>query len=179
MSLSQWLADLMAFLDAGGPVLWMIAGVLVMMWSVIAERWLYFTFQRRSERRALLEEWIHLGRMPPTDLFLVRRALISRERIHLNRTMPSLRALIVICPLLGLLGTVTGMIQVFDAITLTGGNNARLVSEGVSRATLPTMAGMVAALSGLFAFGYLRRRGTQERTWCEQHLPVQDTPEQA
>ena len=51
----------------------------------------------------------------------------------------------------GLLGTVTGMIEVFDVMAITGSGNARSMASGVSKATIPTMAGMVGALSGVFA----------------------------
>ena len=51
--------------------------------------------------------------------------------------------------MLGLLGTVTGMIEVFDVMAISGSGNARGMAGGVSQATLPTMAGMVAALSGM------------------------------
>ncbi|MGO1344624.1 MotA/TolQ/ExbB proton channel family protein, partial [Chromohalobacter japonicus] len=53
------------------------------------------------------------------------------------------------CPLLGLLGTVTGMIQVFDSLSLTDVNQARAMADGVARATLPTLTGMAVAVVGL------------------------------
>ena len=54
------------------------------------------------------------------------------------------------CPLIGLLGTVTGMIFVFETMAQQGTGNPRLMAAGISQATIPTMAGMVAALSGVF-----------------------------
>ena len=53
------------------------------------------------------------------------------------------------CPLVGLLGTVTGMIEVFDVMAVQGSSNVKSMASGVSMATIPTMAGMVVALSGL------------------------------
>lgn len=52
--------------------------------------------------------------------------------------------------MLGLLGTVTGMISVFDVMANQGSSNPKLMASGISLATLPTMAGMVAALTGMF-----------------------------
>jgi len=49
-----------------------------------------------------------------------------------------------------LLGTVTGMIAVFEIMALQGTGNPRLMAAGISMATIPTMAGMVACLSGVF-----------------------------
>ena len=53
----------------------------------------------------------------------------------------------LLCPLLGLLGTVTGMIEVFNVMAVTGGGDAKSMAGGVERSTIPTMAGMVSALS--------------------------------
>ena len=57
--------------------------------------------------------------------------------------------LIALLPMFGLLGTVTGMIQVFDVMASMGSGNARAMANGVSAATIPTMAGMVIALVAL------------------------------
>ena len=51
---------------------------------------------------------------------------------------------------MGLLGTVVGMVQVFDTLAITGTGSPRAMASGISKATVPTMAGMIAALSGLF-----------------------------
>ena len=66
--------------------------------------------------------------------------------------------MVAIAPLLGLLGTVTGMVEVFDVMAFTGSSNARAMAAGVSKATIPTMAGMVASLSGLYFSSALERR---------------------
>ncbi len=68
-----------------------------------------------------------------------------------------------VCPLLGLLGTVTGMIHVFDVMAIQGSGNARAMAAGISMATTPTMAGMVVALSGLFFSSRLQQRAGLER----------------
>jgi biopolymer transport protein ExbB len=52
--------------------------------------------------------------------------------------------------MLGLLGTVYGMIEVFDVLAVMGSGNPRAMSTGVAKATIPTMAGMTVALSGLY-----------------------------
>jgi biopolymer transport protein ExbB len=78
--------------------------------------------------------------------------------------------MVALCPLLGLLGTVTGMIDVFNVMAVTGGGDAKAMAGGVSRATIPTMAGMVAALSGVFANTYIERLATTETRLLEDRL---------
>ena len=66
--------------------------------------------------------------------------------------------------MIGLLGTVTGMIQVFEVMAAQGTGDARAMAGGVSAATLPTLSGMVLALSGIYPvsrFEYLLERSTR------------------
>jgi choline dehydrogenase-like flavoprotein len=71
---------------------------------------------------------------------------------------------------LGLLGTVTGMIQVFDVLALEGNNHPRAMANGISMATIPTMAGMVVALFGLFFSSRLQQRAGAERQRAAEML---------
>ena len=81
-----------------------------------------------------------------------------------------IRTLMAVLPLLGLLGTVTGMIQVFDVMAFTGTGNARLMAGGVSAATIPTMSGLVAALSGLYLATHLEQRASHKIKQAEDLL---------
>ena len=87
----------------------------------------------------------------------VRRQLISEVTQDARRYIVLIKTLMAVLPLLGLLGTVTGMIQVFDVMAFTGTGNARLMAGGVSAATIPTMSGLVAALSGLYLATHLEQ----------------------
>ena len=83
-----------------------------------------------------------------------------------------IQACVALAPLFGLLGTVTGMIEVFQVMAITGSSNARAMAGGVSRATVPTMAGMVAALSGLFLSFWLQRKCDAERDRLSEALEL-------
>ena len=90
--------------------------------------------------------------------------------MQINQYLPVIKTLVALCPLLGLLGTVTGMIEVFNIMAVTGGGDAKSMAGGVSRATVPTMAGMVAALSGVFANTYVTRVAERESAFLEDNL---------
>ena len=83
-----------------------------------------------------------------------------------------IKTLVALCPLMGLLGTVTGMIHVFDVMAQTGTGNARLMASGISMATIPTMSGMVAALSGLYFGKLLENKAKREVQKVRQNLVV-------
>jgi hypothetical protein len=82
----------------------------------------------------------------------------------------------MITPLLGLLGTVTGMIEVFQVITSTGASNARLMASGISKATIPTMTGLAVSLSGIFFINILERRGARTVAGLADSLDIQAQP---
>ena len=76
----------------------------------------------------------------------------------LERYLSTLGTLAAIAPLLGLLGTVIGMIKVFSAIQLAGAGNAAVLAGGISEALITTAAGLSVAIPCLFAHRFLTRR---------------------
>ena len=136
------------FVEQGGNVLLVIAFVTAVMWSLIYERFWYFRTQHKQELRRVKKDWRERSDHGSWSAHQIRRMLVSEVRLKLERNLGPINTVVKLCPMLGLLGTVTGMIEVFDVMA-TGSGNARGMAAGVSKATLPTMAGMVAALSGM------------------------------
>jgi len=158
------------FMELGGNVLWGIMFVLFLMWTFILERVWYFYRVHPGKKREIMAVWE--SRADTTSWYArqIRDGLISDAAISLKRNIGLIKALIAICPLLGLLGTVTGMITVFDVMTYSGGGNARAMAGGVSMATVPTMAGMVAALSGVYFGTWLEHKAQTESERLEDLL---------
>ena len=150
LHIHEIIESLRSFLDAGGPVLWVIGVVAALMGFVIVERYWYVYLVFPDTRRAYLQAWQARPCMGEGQAHRVRQAMISDARLGLQRLLPLLKTLVALCPLLGLLGTVTGMIQVFDVVAALGTGNARAMASGISRATIPTMSGLVVALPGLY-----------------------------
>ncbi|MBI2382447.1 MAG: MotA/TolQ/ExbB proton channel family protein [Gammaproteobacteria bacterium] len=138
------------FLNAGGPVLYAIFAAALVLWTLILERYWFFARQHPARCARMAREWAARADTRSWRARRIREELISRAHIAMAQTLPPIRMLIALCPLLGLLGTVTGMIEVFDVMALKGTADARAMAAGVSRATIPTMAGMVVGISGLF-----------------------------
>jgi biopolymer transport protein ExbB len=100
----------------------------------------------------------------------IKEKLISQARTEVNRHLSLINTCVALAPLFGLLGTVTGMIEVFQVMAFTGGGDARSMAGGVSKATLPTMAGMTTALSGVFATIYLNAARNREETLIKETI---------
>ncbi len=159
---SQQIDLVQQFLNAGGSVLWLILLVSMGLWCLIAERFLFFKLSYPQLRQNWLNQWQTRTDKKSQHARFIRTSLISEARITLNRYVSIIKMLINLCPLLGLLGTVTGMIHVFDVMAVTGNGNARAMASGVSQATIPTMAGMVIAIAGLYFSKVIEERVNDE-----------------
>jgi biopolymer transport protein ExbB len=158
------------FLETGGIVLNYIGVLIFLMWILILERIFFLFFNHKTYRKKLISQWKSRIDRKSWNAIQIREAMISRTKISLNQSLPNIQAMVALCPLLGLLGTVTGMIEVFDVMAISGSGNARSMASGVSKATIPTMAGMVGALSGVFAVTWLKRTAIKETALLEDKL---------
>ena len=159
-----WLIDsshaLLDLMSAGGIVMWLLAALCVLFWTLVLER-LWYTHRHfpswAQERRAA---WQILSLDAGTNArwhYAVRAAWLAQAREQLITPLSVTRTLVAMFPLLGLLGTVTGMVAVFEVLAISGSDNPRAMAGGVWQATLPTLAGMVLAIGGLFSLARLER----------------------
>ncbi|MDR3417425.1 MAG: MotA/TolQ/ExbB proton channel family protein [Nevskia sp.] len=138
------------FFHLGGWVLkWILLAALV-MWTLILERYWYFSRIHPAEVRRRLLMWSERGERRSWHAHRIRELLISELKIGMSATLPLIRVMVPLAPLLGLLGTVTGMLEVFDAMTAAGQSDVRAMAYGVSHAMISTLAGLVVSLLGLF-----------------------------
>ncbi|MBZ5486738.1 MotA/TolQ/ExbB proton channel family protein [Halomonas aquamarina] len=148
-TLPFWLEPVERLVEAGGAVLVVLALVAVLVFGMAIERWWYYRITWRQARRQLVRRWAerpdHRSWSARTLRHVWSEALVAR----LRRPLPWLKLLVALCPLLGLLGTVTGMITVFDSLSMSETHQARAMADGVARATLPTLTGMAIAVVGL------------------------------
>ena len=149
------------FFEAGGYVLWGVFAAAVLMWTFIVERLIYFRVDLPRRADEVKSQWAK--RTDHTSWYArrVREKLISEFSVDVNRNVNMVQTCTAVAPLFGLLGTVTGMIAVFDVMANLGTGNARAMASGVSMATLPTMAGMVVALSGVYFTAALPKRAKE------------------
>ncbi len=146
-----------AFLERGSGLLLILTGIIFVMWGLILERLVYLNSEHPAEVRRALSAWQARSDRDSWHSEQIYDALVSRLSIRLQAGIPMIKTLAALCPLLGLLGTVTGMIYIFDAVSIVGSGSARAVADGVSTAIVTTMAGLVGALSGIFPAAMLAR----------------------
>ena len=171
-----WLIDafeaIRDFMELGGPVLRWIAITIFVMWVLIIERLVFFRTNMRSLAAGIRESWESRPERKSWHAHQIREAMISKFSMETHRSIPMIQTMVALCPLMGLLGTVTGMIKVFEVMAVSGSGNVRAMAAGVSQATVPTMAGMVGALSGVLLVTLLSRRASREVEFLEDSLTM-------
>lgn len=161
------------FLEAGGLVLWLILLMNFFMWALIFERWWYLKFQMPVYQQRTASFWQLRSDKKSWQAEQIRSYLLSKLELAIDQHLNVIRTMMLVFPLLGLLGTVTGMIEVFNVIAVTGGGDARPMAYGVSRATIPTMAGMVSAIAALLAYNFLKMHCQSEKQKIAQVLGLE------
>jgi len=178
----HWLR-LLEFARSGGWVMMPLGVASVLMWTLIVER--VMTFRRLARRDLGIQDAVHAVQGQPVNVFGVGmratlvRAFISRKtgkpdldkrilsecalnlRPQISRNLSVIAVLGSIAPLLGLLGTVSGMITTFTVIASVGTGNARPLAGGISEALIATEAGLLVAIPGLLVSASLSRRATR------------------
>ena len=167
------LPEIRDFFEAGGPVLWGILLVTTIMWTLIIERFWFFQFLLPVRRHQAISEWEAIDNKGDWFSMRIRDQIISQVSVDTKKFLLTIETMMQILPLLGLLGTVVGMIKVFDVMTFFGTGNARLLASGVSQATIPTMAGLVAAISGLYIANLLKRKADDEVSRVADQLVIE------
>lgn len=164
-----WFGDM---LELGGNILLFIILLAAMMWSLILERLVYIWFVYPRKVQIAISLWRDRNDRSSWFAKEFRTLIIARLSSDLGHNITLIRTLVKVCPLLGLLGTVLGMLEVFDAIAITGSNNPRSTAAGISKATVTTMAGMVVAISGLMVSNYLAKHAKEEENFLGEKMSV-------
>jgi len=162
------------FMDKGGDVLWAILFVAVWMWWTLLERFWYFFAEHKSVKKRAIELWQARSDHNSWYAEKQRTQYISEVECLMLKNLKVIPAQIALLPMFGLLGTVTGMIQVFDVMAFLGSGNPRSMADGVSAATIPTMAGMVVALVAIPFATALERRYRYELRSIKSSLAQRD-----
>ena len=142
----------------GGPVLYVLFFITLIIFYILIDKYRFIFFNSESWLKLKLSEF--KKEFPPetTDYKFVESVLLTSVSRESKTNIKMLEGLISMCPMIGLLGTVYGMIEVFEVLSFLGTGNPRAMSSGVAMATIPTMSGMVITLFGLYFYQDLNGR---------------------
>jgi biopolymer transport protein ExbB len=146
----------------GGPFVMWIFAAGVLMWTLIIERYWYFMKVLPREAAEIKEAWHSRSDHTSWKARQIRQAMISRLNVSMTAGFPVMQVLVPMSPLLGLIGTVSGMLEVFDSMALRGSADARSMASGVSEAMICTMTGLAVSITGLWPVHYFKTRAVRE-----------------
>jgi biopolymer transport protein ExbB len=156
------LAAVSSLVGEGGPFVICIFLCGFVMWTLVIERSLYFALVLPRQAREALAAWQARAEHRSWCARQIRRAMISRVNTAMGANLLLLRVLVPLSPLLGLVGTVSGMLEVFDSMALRGSADARAMASGVSMAMICTLTGLMVSITGLFPVYYFSSRIRRE-----------------
>lgn len=165
-------AGFLHLLADGGPYVGWIFASGVLMWGLVIERYWYFQRVLPAQAAEMQAQWQARTDHNSWCARQVRQAMISRLNQAMTAGFPVLQVLVPMSPLLGLIGTVTGMLEVFDSMALRGNADARSMASGVSEAMICTMSGLAVSITGLYPVHYFRTRAAHETELLADRLPL-------
>jgi len=198
LRLKETKGSLVEHVQKGGPVAYAIIGVGLLALIMIAQKIndiARLAVGAPSEIRAFLEDvaggaWsrakesARLLKPPTRELFLTGlqygdsgkeileehlEAVLLRQRLHFERRLPLLAVIATAAPLMGLLGTVVGMVRTFALITVFGTGNAGKLASGISEVLVATELGLIVAIPTLIAHGFLAQRIQKNLSLLERY----------
>lgn len=166
------LEQLLIFFERGGPVLVAVLVVSTLLWILIIERYWFLNIIYPRRLESILNRWEQRSDQSSWYALRLREGLSAEIKLALQSYLAPIQTITQVLPLLGLLGTVTGMIAIFDVITVFGTGNARGMADGISRALLPTTAGLTTAIAGLYFSVNLKHRAKIEQQKAQDRLNI-------
>ena len=144
------------FINQGGPVVLILFLISIYLFILISAKFKFLFVDVENIRSEYKKNLIGLNKDKYYSLNL--SALKCDFKNLITKDFYIIQTLIALCPVLGLLGTVTGMIEVFDVVSFFGTGNARALASGITKATLPTMTGMAISIVGLLTYTVLNSK---------------------
>lgn len=158
--------------EDGGPFVAWIFVVGVLLCGLVLERIWYFQYIFPRQAAEVQQQWQARPDHYSWCARQIRSAMISRINSSMNAGLPIMQVLVPLSPLLGLIGTVTGMLEVFDSMALRGNADARSMASGVSEAMICTMTGLAVSIIGLYPVYYFRNCAARETELLADRMPL-------
>lgn len=172
--LKQPFSSVGTLIEMGGDVIYVLLIVTMVMWTLLAERFWYLYRVHPRHIAWATTYWKARVDRHSWRAHKIRELLISDSDMRAKSLIAMIDTMVKVCPLLGLLGTVTGMMAIFDAMAYAGSGNAKAMAAGVSKATIPTMVGIATSLFGLVLLARLNQRTRQVDHSLNENLIISE-----
>jgi biopolymer transport protein ExbB len=157
----------------GGWIMLPLVITSLALWTMIVDRWREFSVLGKSDldRKEAIALVSGNGVVPGGRDQGLRARLLQIQQ-SLDARLAAIAVLAAVAPLLGLLGTVLGMIETFNVISVFGTGNSRAMASGISIALITTQTGLLVAIPGMLMSNRLNRTAQRLRTSLEETTAV-------
>jgi biopolymer transport protein ExbB len=142
----------------------------LLLWTFTIERFWYFSRVLPKEAEQYLAQWRQRTDHTSWCARAIRQMMISKLNNGMAANQTMMKTLVPLSPLLGLIGTVSGMLKVFESMALLGSADARTMANGVSEAMVCTLTGLAVSITGLYPVYYFNHRTRRETELLADHF---------
>jgi biopolymer transport protein ExbB len=157
-------------IEGGGPFVFWIFATGVVLLTLTIERYWYFSRVLPKQAEAYLAIWRARPEHTSWRARAIRQTMISKLNAGMSANQILMKVLVPLSPLLGLIGTVSGMLEVFESMALRGTADARTMANGVSHAMICTLTGLAVSIIGLYPVYYFNHRTRRETELLADHF---------
>jgi len=147
--------DLMYYMDKGGIIMYILLALNIIGFTTMIVKFIQYLLAKKKAPRTVLEvyESFHVGEKEAK--LALGKDILTDKMVEYERGLSTVRIIASIAPLLGLLGTVIGVLSAFDAISQQGMDDPSVFASGISLALITTVAGLIVAIPHYIGYNYL------------------------
>lgn len=164
------LIDLMQYIDRGGFIVYILIFLNIVGWSIMLFKIYQLSFMKYKKAYIVQKTLESIKPISPTFQLKILHNSIDTHIKALESGLNIVKIIAIISPLLGLLGTVVGVLDAFDSIASKGLGEASVFASGISVALITTIAGLIVAIPHLIGYNYFIGRLDKIEVDIEQEV---------
>ncbi len=147
--------DLMTYMDKGGVIMYILLGLNILGFTIMIVKFFQYLFAASKGKRIVSEVYHDIQDQEKEAQLALSRDILTEKMVGYEKGLSTVRIIASIAPLLGLLGTVVGVLSAFDAISKSGLGDPTIFASGISLALITTVGGLIVAIPHYVGYNYL------------------------
>ena len=147
--------DLMYYMDKGGVIMYILLALNIIGFTTMIVKFIQFLLAKSKTNRIISEVHESFGSSSQGAELALGKDLLAEKMVRYEKGLSTVRIIASIAPLLGLLGTVIGVLTAFEAISKQGLGDPSIFAAGISLALITTVGGLVVAIPHYIGYNYL------------------------
>jgi len=145
--------DIMSYIDQGGVIMYILLVLNILGFTIMAFKFLQFLFVKREKIVSKIFDDLKVNEKE--SMINIAKDTVTQKVLHYEGGLSTVKIIASIAPLLGLLGTVIGVLMAFEAISKQGLDDPTVFAGGISLALITTVGGLIVAIPHYVGYNYL------------------------